>query len=127
MATSLFRAAQRKLGEDLLGSEVGREAREEGIEQVEVKKQEHNRNYTQIELEEGELPVELKEETEEGELTFQPTKLDRNIVKGGNKSKEYNASFSIQAKSTMTNQEAHSTSTNDLIKRCLVQFLFISG
>ena len=122
MATSLFLAAQGKLVEDLLGSEVGREAREEGIEQVEVKKQEHN--YTQIELEEGELPLELKEETEEGELIFQPTKLDCNIVKGGNKSKEYNASLRIQAKRTMTNQEYHSTSTKDLIKRCLVQFLF---
>ena len=123
MATSLFLAAQRKLVEDLLGSEVGREAREEGIEQVEVKKQEHN--YTQIELEEGELPLELKEETEEGELIFQPTKLECNIVKGGNKSKEYNASLLIQAQSTMTNQH-HSTSTKDLIKRCLVQFLFLS-
>ena len=45
---------------------------------MEVKKKEHNRNNTQIELEKGELPLEFKEETEEGELIFQPTKFDKN-------------------------------------------------
>ena len=84
MVTSLLLTSPLKQGEELKHSETSQEAIEEGQEQMQVNKDGHTGDVTNMELEEGELPVESKEEPEEGELVHQPAKSDSNNVKEDN-------------------------------------------
>ena len=86
---------------------VGLEAREERME--------HYENSSKIELEEGELLVEFKEETEVGELVWKPVKRGFSIVKEGNTSKADRAFLNFETQSQILHKNVYSISTKSLI------------
>ena len=67
----------------------------------EVKKEEYKGSSTTIELEEGELPVESKEDPEEGKLVNQAARLDLDSLKDGKIFKDF------------ADQDVHSIATKD--------------